>query len=73
MVYKWCMSKPRTRTNVSLNDEERELLMHAAELTGDRGYTVFIRRMALAEAKKIIAAESETSSGRAKKGNQPGE
>lgn len=66
------MSKPRTRTNVSLSDEERELLMQAAELTGDRGYTAFMRRFAVAEAKKIIAAESETSSGSAKKGNQLG-
>jgi uncharacterized protein (DUF1778 family) len=55
---------------VALSDEERELLIHAAELTGDRGYTAFMRRFAVAEAKKIIAAESETSSGKTEKGNR---
>jgi uncharacterized protein (DUF1778 family) len=64
------MSDKRTRTNVSLTDEERELLMRAAELTGDLGYTTFIRRVAVAEARKIIAAASETRSGAAGKGNQ---
>lgn len=64
------MSDKRERTNVSLSDSEREALKQAALLTGDRGYTAFMRRVAVAEAKKIIAAASRTHSGSARKGNQ---
>lgn len=69
VVYKWCMSKKRTRTNVSLTDDEREILIKAAKLAKDVGYTTFIRRVAVAEAERLIAAASEPRSGAVGKGN----
>lgn len=68
-MYIHAMSDARTRTNVSLSDDEREILIRAAELTGDRGYTAFMRRVAVAEARKLIAAASEPRSGATGKGN----
>jgi len=64
------MSKRQERTNVSLSDDEKKLLKQAALLTGDRGYTAFMRRVALAEAREVIAAASEPRSGATGKSSQ---